>query len=66
MGAGAGIATGGGGLSGGSSGPATSGSRGESSFDNAFNVSFGGNKWVQVAPFIVLGLVAVAWIVSRK
>ncbi|MFO0255643.1 MAG: hypothetical protein ACK52V_16150 [Betaproteobacteria bacterium] len=62
----AGFSTGGGGLSGGSSGPAEANSRSSSAYDSAFNVTFGGGKTAQLAPWIALAVVALAWIVTQR
>lgn len=58
--------TGGGGLSAGGGGPSTATSTAKSGIDSTFNVTFGGGKAAQLAPYMLVAVVVVAWLLLRK
>lgn len=58
--------TGGGGLSAGGGGPSSASSDSTSGFRSDFVVNFGGKQSVQLAPWIILGVVAVVWLMRKK
>lgn len=58
--------TGGGGLSAGGGGPSTASNQATSGINSQFNVTFGGGKAAQLAPYIAVAVVVVAWLYFRK
>ena len=58
--------TGGGGLSAGGGGPSAATSTSTSGIHSGFNVTFGGGKAAQLAPYILVGVVVLAWLIVRK
>lgn len=58
--------TGGGGLSAGGGGPSTATSTATSGINSQFNVTFGGGKTAQLAPYIAVAVVVLAWLYFNR
>lgn len=56
----------GGTISAGGGGPSGVESRASVGFDSGFNVQFGGGRMAQLAPWIAIALIGLAWIVTRR
>lgn len=58
--------TGGGGMSAGGGGPSEATSTATSGINSAFNVTFGGGRSAQLAPYVAIGVVVLAWLYFNR